>query len=96
MRLENFFKSLNLNKFSTYYQQENVEDGGSLQFEVLNNKKSKLIFIYGGTAPKKLYDCAHFFIEFKKELKLIRTKKSIYFGNQGPIFNRPPLPPSIN
>ena len=94
-KLENFFKSLNFNQFSTYYQQENIADGGSLQFEILNNNKRKIIFIYGGTAPDKLYDCDHFLREFQKELTFIKTIKPIYFGDQGPIFDRPPLPPPL-
>jgi hypothetical protein len=93
--LHKFFKNLNLNKFEDTYQQDNVADGGTLQFEILKNKKSQLIFIYGGTAPQELYNHARFLIKFKDKLKFIKTKKHIYFGDQGPIFNPPPLPPPL-
>ena len=95
MKLNKFFKNLNLDKFDPDYIQENVADGGNLQFEIFKNKKSKLIAIYGGTAPEELYKYADFLIKFKSMIKFIPTKKNINFGDLAGSFDRPPPPPPI-
>lgn len=90
--INKFFKNVNLEKFNSNYE-DDVTDGGNLIFNVLKDKKSKSVEIYGGNAPKELYNYASFLIEFKNELKFIKTKKSIFSGNQRSTFDRPPPPP---
>lgn len=94
-KLNKHLRSLNLNKFESDYAQDNLCDGGSYLINASMNGKNKSIYIYGGIAPKELYNYADSLISFKEILKFIPTKQIIDFGDLGPILPPPPPPPPL-
>lgn len=93
--LNKHFRSLNFNKFESEYVQENLCDGGSYLLNFHRKGKNKSIFIYGGIAPKELYNYADSLMSFKEILKFIPTKQIIDFGDLIPILPPPPPPPPL-
>lgn len=95
IKLNKQLRSLNLNKFESDYAQNNLCDGGSYLINASINGKNKSIFIYGGIAPKELYNYADSLMSFKEILKFVPTKQIIDFGDLGPILPPPPPPPPL-
>ncbi|WP_428230879.1 hypothetical protein [Flavobacterium sp.] len=93
IKLNKHLRSLNLNKFESDYAQDNLCDGGSYLINASTKGKNKSIFIYGGIAPKELYNCADSLMSLKENLKFVPTKQIIDFGDLGPILPPPPPPP---
>jgi len=93
IKLNKYLQSLNFKKFKSEYSQEHLSDGVTYLIDVLNNGKSKSILIYGGIAPKELYNFVDSVGTFKKNLIFLPTKQIIDFGDLGSILPPPPPPP---
>lgn len=87
-------KKIDFAKYKSEYAEENLVDATGIRFESTKASMRKTIDIYGGTAPKELYDYA---AEFNKQLKHLNfqpyTGKE-HFGNLKHI--ELPAPPPID
>jgi hypothetical protein len=59
-------KKIDFAKYKSEYNEENLVDATGIRFESTKASVTKTIDIYGGTAPKELYD---YTAEFNKQLK---------------------------
>jgi hypothetical protein len=93
IELNKLMSLLNYKKYDSVYEQENLYDANSYLLNISENKKNKLIFIYGDKAPKELYNYIDSLGKFKSKLKFIKTKQIIDFGDLKYILPPPPPPP---
>jgi hypothetical protein len=71
---------IDFTKYKSEYTEENISDAGGLKFDLVKNDKLKSINIYGGTAPKELYDHAVKFNEIIKYLNFQPYNGKVDFG----------------
>jgi hypothetical protein len=93
--LNQFIEKLNFKKYDTIYAQENLDDGRSLLFRILNRKENHWIFIYGHNGPKELFEFAKWLTNFKEKQKFKPSSKASDYGNLKYILPPPP-PPKID
>lgn len=90
--LNSLIRNINFSRYDTSYNDEGLEDGSTFLFYIQQDSLSKIIHIYGDSAPPELLQLGRWIADLKSSLKLIEVDSLITFEHAN---DRLPLPVNV-
>lgn len=88
---DSLIRGIDFSKYDTSYRHDGLEDGSTFRFYIQQDSLSKIVHIYGDSAPTELLRFGQYIDDMKNDLKLIEVDSLITFQH---AYNR--LPPPVD